>query len=85
MTRAVAPAAAVVVQTQIRCTACNRRLADLVNEVEAGQVIVEMKNEVPPMWKPTPGDRPVPRFLRPTEAMKPRLREVPGSGGDVSR
>jgi phage FluMu protein Com len=30
-------------QIQIRCTGCNRRLADLVNEVERGQVIVELK------------------------------------------
>jgi len=34
---------ATVTQIQIRCTGCNRRLADLVNEVEAGQVLVELK------------------------------------------
>jgi phage FluMu protein Com len=32
-----------VIQMKIRCAACNRRLADLVNEVEAGQVLVELK------------------------------------------
>jgi phage FluMu protein Com len=30
-------------QTQIRCESCNRRLADVVNAVEAGQAIVELK------------------------------------------
>jgi len=34
---------ATVTQIQIRCAGCNRRLADLVNEVEAGQVLVELK------------------------------------------
>jgi phage FluMu protein Com len=34
---------ATVTQTQIRCAGCNRRLADLVNELEAGQVLVELK------------------------------------------
>jgi phage FluMu protein Com len=34
---------ATVSQTQIRCSGCNRRLADVVNEVEAGQVLVELK------------------------------------------
>ena len=34
---------ATVLQIQIRCAGCNRRLADLVNEVEMGQVLVEMK------------------------------------------
>ena len=32
-----------VTQVQIRCTTCNRRLADLVNELETGQVLVELK------------------------------------------
>lgn len=32
-----------VTQTQMRCAACNRRLADVVNEVEAGQVIFGLK------------------------------------------
>jgi phage FluMu protein Com len=34
---------ATIIQTQIRCAGCDRRLADLVNEVEAGQLIVELK------------------------------------------
>jgi phage FluMu protein Com len=34
---------ATVRQRQIRCAGCNRRLADVVNEVEAGQVLVELK------------------------------------------
>ena len=34
---------ATVTQTQVRCAGCNRRLADVVNEVEAGQVLVEWK------------------------------------------
>jgi phage FluMu protein Com len=32
-----------VFQVQIRCTTCNRRLADVVNEIEIGQAIVELK------------------------------------------
>lgn len=31
-----------VTQTQVRCSACNRRLADVVNEVQAGLVILEV-------------------------------------------
>jgi phage FluMu protein Com len=27
----------------IRCAGCHRRLADVVNEVEAGQVLIELK------------------------------------------
>jgi phage FluMu protein Com len=34
---------AIVTQIQIRCTGCNRRLADVVNEVESGQVLLELK------------------------------------------
>ena len=30
-------------EVQIRCTGCNRRLADVVNEVEAGQVLIALK------------------------------------------
>ncbi len=30
-------------QIQLRCTGCNRRLGDFINEVEAGQVILELK------------------------------------------
>jgi len=30
-------------QTQVRCTGCNRRLGDFVNEVQAGLVILELK------------------------------------------
>ena len=30
-------------QTQVRCTGCNRRLADVINEVRSGQAIFEMK------------------------------------------
>jgi phage FluMu protein Com len=30
-------------QIQLRCTGCNRRLGDLVNEVQAGQLILELK------------------------------------------
>ena len=32
-----------VTQIQIRCSGCNRRLGDFVNEIEAGQVILEVK------------------------------------------
>lgn len=38
-----ARAVAIVAQLQVRCGGCNRRLADLVNEMQAGQVILEMK------------------------------------------
>ena len=34
---------ATVPQTQLRCTGCNRRLGDFVNEVQAGLVILELK------------------------------------------
>ena len=34
---------ATVTQTQIRCTECKRRLADVVNEVQGGQVLLELK------------------------------------------
>ena len=34
---------ATVLQTHIRCGECNRRLADFVNEIESGQVILEFK------------------------------------------
>ena len=34
---------AAVSQIQIRYTGCNRRLADVVNEVQAGQVLIELK------------------------------------------
>jgi hypothetical protein len=30
-------------QTQVRCRECNRRLGDFVNELQAGQVILELK------------------------------------------
>ena len=30
-------------QRQVRCAACNRRLADIVSEIESGQVIFELK------------------------------------------
>jgi len=30
-------------QTQVRCAGCRRRLADLVNEIEVGQLILELK------------------------------------------
>ena len=36
-------AVANVPQTQLRCTGCNRRLGDLVNEIQQGQVILELK------------------------------------------
>jgi phage FluMu protein Com len=32
-----------VFKLQIRCVQCNRRSTDLINEVEAGQVVLEMK------------------------------------------
>jgi phage FluMu protein Com len=32
-----------VAQTQVRCRECNRRLGDFVNELQAGQVILELK------------------------------------------
>ena len=31
------------IQRQVRCRECNRRLGDYVNEIEAGQVILELK------------------------------------------
>ena len=31
------------IQTQVRCRECNRRLGDFVNELQAGQVILELK------------------------------------------
>ena len=31
------------VQRQVRCAACNRRLADVISEIDAGQVIFEVK------------------------------------------
>jgi len=34
---------AAVTQIQVRCATCNRRLADLVNEVLSGQVLFELK------------------------------------------
>ena len=30
-------------QMQLRCNGCNRRLGDFVNEVQAGQLILELK------------------------------------------
>ena len=30
-------------QMQLRCSGCNRRLGDFVNEVQAGQLILELK------------------------------------------
>lgn len=30
-------------QIQLRCIGCNRRLGDFVNEVQAGQLILELK------------------------------------------
>jgi phage FluMu protein Com len=33
----------IVTQIQIRCAGCNRRLADLVNEVQAGEALIESK------------------------------------------
>ena len=35
--------AATAIEKQIRCARCNRRLADLVNELERGQVLIELK------------------------------------------
>ena len=32
-----------VTQIQVRCTGCNRRLGDYLSELEAGQVILELK------------------------------------------
>lgn len=34
---------AAVTQIQVRCATCNRRLADLVNEIRDGQVFFELK------------------------------------------
>jgi hypothetical protein len=36
-------AMAMIVQVQVRCAACNRRLADIVNQIETGQVVLELK------------------------------------------
>lgn len=33
----------VVEQVQVRCESCNRRIADVVNEIERGQVVLEIK------------------------------------------
>jgi phage FluMu protein Com len=33
----------IVSQIQIRCARCNRRLADLINEVQAGEALIELK------------------------------------------
>ena len=43
--QAVAPhrSAPPILQVQMRCTGCNRRLGDYVNEVKGGLVILEMK------------------------------------------
>jgi len=30
-------------QHQLRCLGCNRRLGDIVNELESGQVLLELK------------------------------------------
>jgi phage FluMu protein Com len=30
-------------QVQLRCGGCNRRLGDFVNEIQAGQAILELK------------------------------------------
>jgi phage FluMu protein Com len=30
-------------QSQLRCSGCNRRLGDFVNEVQTGQLILELK------------------------------------------
>ena len=35
--------AAVAEQIQIRCAGCHRRIADVVNEIEQGQVVLEIK------------------------------------------
>jgi hypothetical protein len=37
-------------QTQIRCGECNRRLGDFVNEVRAGQVILENREMDMRFW-----------------------------------
>jgi len=37
---------ATALQVQIRCAGCNRRLGDLVNEIDAGQVILEISGMV---------------------------------------
>ncbi len=34
---------ATIIQVQVRCAGCNRRLADIVNELEGGQVLIELK------------------------------------------
>ena len=34
---------ATIDQVQVRCADCNRRLADFVNEVQGGQLILELK------------------------------------------
>ena len=34
---------AAAIQMQVRCRECNRRLGDFVNELQAGQVILELK------------------------------------------
>jgi phage FluMu protein Com len=32
-----------VFQSQVRCAGCHRRLADLVNEIDGGQLLLELK------------------------------------------
>ena len=34
---------ATIIQVQVRCAGCNRRLADIVNELQGGQVLIELK------------------------------------------
>ena len=34
---------AITTQTQVRCGTCNRRLADLINMMDAGQIVLEFK------------------------------------------
>jgi len=60
-----------VTQIQVRCTGCGRRLCDYLGELEAGQVILELK---------------CPRCGQPhTEVIRPAAGIIrPGTGGDGS-
>jgi phage FluMu protein Com len=62
---------ATVIQVAIRCAGCHRRLADVVNEVEAGQVLLELK---------------CPRCGQPhLEVIRPQRTDTPPKASSASR
>jgi hypothetical protein len=71
-----------VTQIQVRCTGCKRRLCDYLGEVEAGQVILELRcprcgEPHTEIIRPGAGDPGIPRKAdnqpRATRAMGARL------------